>query len=48
MAVQKEMRNMQIRHHEDADKHAVVALWGEVQADSAPHSDTDFHRISDL
>ncbi len=39
---------MQIRHHGDADKHAAVALWREVQADSAPHNDTDLHRISDL
>lgn len=42
------MRNMQIRHYEDADKHAVVAFWREVQVDSALRSDTDFYRISDL
>jgi len=42
------MRNKQIRHYEDADNPAVVAFWREVQADSAPHNDTELHRISDL
>ena len=30
---------MLIRHYQDADQQAVIALWSEVLPDSAPHND---------
>jgi hypothetical protein len=30
---------MQIRHYEDQDERQVIALWGEVLPDSAPHNE---------